>query len=678
MNLRKKQLKIFILFILIHPINALLPGLYCGERICYDGNVHFLIINFRILIVSVLVLNLTRNATKSEISKAYRKLAGKLHPDRQRTAEAKAKAEEQFREVAVAYETLKDEESRKNYDYMLDNPEEVYRHYWYYYRHRVTPKVDVRIVILGIILLISIIQYVSSWHKYEDAVKYMSTQAKYRLRAKEIAKERGFLSDIPKTGKKRKDKEELRQEEEAIIIAVIREFADIRGGYEKPNLSATLAGSIILLPVYIYRWLRFHVRWFWKFTIQKQEYGTEEKLHLIRKYMNMSQAQFDCINDNEKNDYLYKELWIKEKFSVWKQKKDAEEKQKMAESGQYKRMRRYLKKGMQLISTIRRRAYHTIVNSSWLAQKLANSNEKNLRILHASREGCGDYAEKHIPKSVCFDLKRSQNKNSPYNFMLPESDFFSNPFTIKVIDFLIKAFFVSDDHLVVYDSGTSAPSLELAARVWFTFRYFGHKSVSVLNGGLFNWMKEQNPITKDQPEVEKRNYTCREQRSLVVTYEEILNNLDEEDQQIIDCRAPNLFRGDTTMSSTRGKRKFEFPNHHHFLTGISGHIPGAINVPLTRLVDPDSRLILDKDKLISIFENAGVDLHKSVICSCNSGIQACGILLILSTLGKKDIKLYDGIIIDFNQPILRSAVLIVLGSWTEWSQRADPENVEVD
>ncbi|KRY14929.1 DnaJ -like protein subfamily C member 25, partial [Trichinella patagoniensis] len=625
MNLRKKQLKIFILFILIHPINALLPGLYCGERICYD------------------VLNLTRNATKKFRVKFLKPteswlescilIANELRYINE-NSEAKAKAEEQFREVAVAYETLKDEESRKNYDYMLDNPEEVYRHYWYYYRHRVTPKVDVRIVILGIILLISIIQYVSSWHKYEDAVKYMSTQAKYRLRAKEIAKERGFLSDIPKTGKKRKDKEELRQEEEAIIIAVIREFADIRGGYEKPNLSATLAGSIILLPVYIYRWLRFHVRWFWKFTIQKQEYGTEEKLHLIRKYMNMSQAQFDCINDNEKNDYLYKELWIKEKFSVWKQKKDAEEKQKMAESGQYKRMRRYLKKGMQLISTIRRRAYHTIVNSSWLAEKLANSNEKNLRILHASREGCGDYAEKHIPKSVCFDLKRSQNKNSPYNFMLPESDFFS-----KYVGNELGI--TADDHLVVYDSGTSAPSLELAARVWFTFRYFGHKSVSVLNGGLFNWMKEQNPITKDQPEVEKRNYTCREQRSLVVTYEEILNNLDEEDQQIIDCRAPNLFRGDTTMSS------------------ISGHIPGAINVPLTRLVDPDSKLILDKDKLISIFKNAGVDLHKSVICSCNSGIQACGILLILSTLGKKDIKLYDG-------------------SWTEWSQRADPENVEVD
>ncbi|XP_003380080.1 3-mercaptopyruvate sulfurtransferase [Trichinella spiralis] len=577
MNLRKKQLKIFILFILIHPINALLPGLYCGERICYDGKVHFLIINFRILFVSVLVLNLTRNATK----------------------EAKAKAEEQFREVAVAYETFWDTYhfrplKMKNLEKIMITCSTTLVQI---HHDHIIVKIALTAIfpffrgsVQALLVLLQTSRYTESGrqdcHFGHNFVNFYNPGFSVLFNNITIYLFEQFHFSTLNFHKNYHlnfaFKEELRQEEEAIIIAVIREFADIRGGYEKPNLSATLAGSIILLPVYIYRWLRFHVRWFWKFTIQKQEYGTEEKLHLIRKYMNMSQAQFDVILIC--SHFLY--------CSCCK---------------------------MQLISTIRRRAYHTIVNSSWLAEKLANSNEKNLRILHASREGCGDYAEKHIPKSVCFDLKRSQNKNSPYNFMLPESDFFSKPFTIKVIDFLIQAFFV-----------------------------------------------------------EKRNYTCREQRSLVVTYEEILDNLDEEDQQIIDCRAPNLFRGDTTMSSTRGKRNFEFSNHHHFLTGISGHIPGAINVPLTRLVDPDSKLILDKDKLISIFENAGVDLHKSVICSCNSGIQACGILLLLSTLGKKDIKLYDGIIIDFNQHILRSAILIVLGSWTEWSQRADPENVEVD
>ena len=39
-----------------------------------------------------------------------------------------------FQRVANAYEILKDEESRADYDYMLDNPDEMYRHYYRYYK----------------------------------------------------------------------------------------------------------------------------------------------------------------------------------------------------------------------------------------------------------------------------------------------------------------------------------------------------------------------------------------------------------------------------------------------------------------------------------------------------------------------------------------------------------------
>ena len=46
--------------------------------------------------------------------------------------------------VATAYETLRDEESRADYDYMLDHPEEMWRNMYRYYRRRVGPKVDVR------------------------------------------------------------------------------------------------------------------------------------------------------------------------------------------------------------------------------------------------------------------------------------------------------------------------------------------------------------------------------------------------------------------------------------------------------------------------------------------------------------------------------------------------------
>jgi DnaJ family protein C protein 3 len=45
---------------------------------------------------------LTRDATKSEIGKSYRKLAGKVHPDRFRTEEDKAAGEKKFMQIASA------------------------------------------------------------------------------------------------------------------------------------------------------------------------------------------------------------------------------------------------------------------------------------------------------------------------------------------------------------------------------------------------------------------------------------------------------------------------------------------------------------------------------------------------------------------------------------------------
>lgn len=53
---------------------------------------------------------------------------------------------------------VQDEDTRRDYDYMLDHPEEYYQHYYAYYRRRLAPKVDVRIVILVTICTISIIQ----------------------------------------------------------------------------------------------------------------------------------------------------------------------------------------------------------------------------------------------------------------------------------------------------------------------------------------------------------------------------------------------------------------------------------------------------------------------------------------------------------------------------------------
>ncbi len=61
------------------------------------------------------VLGVSREATEKEIKAAYRKLARKHHPDLH-PGEAKAAAEEKFKQINEAYEVLSDPEKRKKYD----------------------------------------------------------------------------------------------------------------------------------------------------------------------------------------------------------------------------------------------------------------------------------------------------------------------------------------------------------------------------------------------------------------------------------------------------------------------------------------------------------------------------------------------------------------------------------
>nr|XP_020751310.1 dnaJ homolog subfamily C member 25 isoform X1 [Odocoileus virginianus texanus] len=87
---------LLLALLLARPAAALVEGLYCGKRDCYE------------------VLGVSRTASKAEIARAYRQLARRYHPDRYRPEPGEEgpgrtpqSAEEAFLLVATAYETLK-------------------------------------------------------------------------------------------------------------------------------------------------------------------------------------------------------------------------------------------------------------------------------------------------------------------------------------------------------------------------------------------------------------------------------------------------------------------------------------------------------------------------------------------------------------------------------------------
>ncbi len=58
------------------------------------------------------VLSVSKEASQSEIKKAYRKLVKKYHPDTNKNDDAEGK----FKEVQEAYEVLSDDSKRSAYD----------------------------------------------------------------------------------------------------------------------------------------------------------------------------------------------------------------------------------------------------------------------------------------------------------------------------------------------------------------------------------------------------------------------------------------------------------------------------------------------------------------------------------------------------------------------------------
>ncbi|XP_045170619.2 thiosulfate sulfurtransferase-like isoform X2 [Mercenaria mercenaria] len=177
----------------------------------------------------------------------------------------------------------------------------------------------------------------------------------------------------------------------------------------------------------------------------------------------------------------------------------------------------------------------TVVSTNWLREQISTNVQKQaskkLRILdtsfvmdrHADSYNEG-YKKGHIPQSVHFDLYKCTPEKPGITVGWPDVNCFT--------DYVQSLGIWPETHVVAYDR-----FLPLSAyRTWWQFRAFGHRNISVLDGGLKKWLDDGFELTTEEPEFERSDFVPKLDKNLFRTFEDILENLKSKKEQLVEAR----------------------------------------------------------------------------------------------------------------------------------------------
>lgn len=280
---------------------------------------------------------------------------------------------------------------------------------------------------------------------------------------------------------------------------------------------------------------------------------------------------------------------------------------------------------------------HFLVETDWLAEHLDDPNVRVVdmrgyvrtvlrdNVQEALYVGAPDeYAQEHIPGAVYVDWTQDiVDLDDPVEAQIAPPDKFARA---------MERLGIGNEHLVVvYDTH---PASQFSTRLWWALRYYGHRNVVVLNGGLPKWQREGRPLSSEIPAYPPATFTPEVQPAMRATAQEVLGVLKQQGTLLVDARDTAQYTG----SVARGH-------------GRPGHIPGAVNVPREELIASDGTFRSNAE-LKHIFDRAQVKPEERVIAYCNGGVAATTVLFSLAMLGYPSLTNYDG-------------------SWNEWGRRDD-------
>ena len=240
--------------------------------------------------------------------------------------------------------------------------------------------------------------------------------------------------------------------------------------------------------------------------------------------------------------------------------------------------------------------------------------------------GHAEYQKEHISNAHYLHL--DNDLSSP---ITPGSGRHPLPIVDKLEKKLQEIGLRSQSQVVVYDDCGGA----MAARAWWLLRWMGHNTVAVLDGGFSAWKERAHPLSNKMKPNNRGDFIAKVNNDFVITTEYIINH--PAAIKIVDARSSERFCGRIEP-----------------IDPVSGHIPNAINRPLTDNLESGcfkSPVLLKQEweKLLSGITSS------QVVHMCGSGVTACHNLLAMEMAGLKGSRLYAGSwsewISDKNRPI---------------------------